>query len=481
MAGVTETGFVTKRFPEVIEGLQEQAIPLFQDLVQPGETVDTSASTTLGRLIGLTAPALTEVWEAMQEVYAAFDPNTSYGVALDNLVALGGVVRQQASPTLFSGIVWGDTYTEIPRGSLVRSSVGNTQYESIAVTTLIPSNVSGIGLEILSVSAGQEYLITLSAAWGNASAFVTATGSDTAETILNALGSQMAAYTQYNVVVQDGMLVITSKEHYSSFNVSLAGNIVQTKTAKRAEFASLEVGVINTPVNSVNTIVTPILGWDSVNNPIPATPGSLLETDEELRERFRASKYIRANNTRDSLYSGLLEIDGVQYVRVYTNDTDLVDAIGLPPHSFMALVLGGADTDIAKVVWNNTPLGIASHGGEEVVVVSSQNLEQVVKFSRPQYTPIYVEVSLQTYGAEFPVGGEEAIKQALVDYVNSNQTIGGRVIYSRLFDPVNSVPGHEIEYLKIGTDPLTLAETSISLAYDEIATLDLNNITIVTA
>ena len=91
MAGVTEAGFVPKRFNEIIASLQANAKPIFQDLVKPGEEVDTGDTSTLGRLIGLISLDLDEVWQALEQVYQAFDPNSATGVALDNIVDYMGI------------------------------------------------------------------------------------------------------------------------------------------------------------------------------------------------------------------------------------------------------------------------------------------------------------------------------------------------------------------------------------------------------
>ena len=58
MAGVTNAGFVPKRFNEIHAGLEAVAKSIFQDLVKPGEEFDTSDTSTLGRFIGLITPAL---------------------------------------------------------------------------------------------------------------------------------------------------------------------------------------------------------------------------------------------------------------------------------------------------------------------------------------------------------------------------------------------------------------------------------------
>lgn len=478
MAGVTEAGFVTKRFPEIIEGLREQAVPLFQDLVTPGDFVDTSDSTVLGRLIGLTSPALSELWEALQEVYVAFDPNSASGVALDNLVALGGVTRALSSPSTFSAIAWGDIYTEIPAGSVVRASNGSMQYTTNAGITLDLSDVIGAGFQVLSVVVGNSYSISLVSYAGISSLTTTAIAGDTATSILSRLQSQLSANTNYTTEIRDNTLYISLVEHYSAFSASIAGDIGQTKSAKRVEVSAIEDGALPVPLNTVNVIVTPVLGWDSVNNPVPATVGTAEETDEELRERFRSSKYLRASNTSDALYSSLLELEGVQEIRLYVNDTDLVNSIGLDPHSFLVLILGGSDTEIAQTIWKHTPLGIASKGAQEVVVRTSQGLEQTVKFDRPVYVPLFAEIDLTTF-TDFPAGGEDLIAQALSEYVATSQTIGGKVTYSRLFGPANTVPGHEIVTLKIGTSVGTLAETTINMAYNQIPVLPTTNITFI--
>lgn len=478
MAGVTEAGFVTKRFPEIIEGLKDQAVPLFQDLVTPGDFVDTGDSTVLGRLIGLTSPALTELWEALQEVYAAFDPNTSSGIALDNLVALGGVTRALASPTTFSSIVWGDIYTDIPPGSVVKSPSGATEYTTNNGVTLDLTDVIGAGFQVVDVVVGNDYSISLLSYAGISSLTTTAIVGDDATDILSRLQSQLTSNPNYTTEIRDDTLFISIVEHYSDFNASIAGDIAQVKSAKRVEVSATENGTIQVPINTVNTIVTPVLGWDSVNNPVPATIGTAEETDIELRERFRQSKYLRASNTSDALYSALLELEGVQEIRLYVNDTDLVDSIGLDPHSFLVLILGGSDTEIAQTIWKHTPLGIASKGAQEVSVRTSQGLEQIVKFDRPVYVPLFAEIELDTF-ADFPAGGEALIAQSLSNYIAETQTIGGRVVYSRLFDAANKIPGHEIVTLKIGTSALTVSETTINMAYNQIPVLPTANITFV--
>ncbi len=113
---------------------------------------------------------------------------------------------------------------------------------------------------------------------------------------------------------------------------------------------------------TITTIISSMLGLDSVINIGPASLGTNRETDEELRNRFRVSKYLKASNSIESLFSALFEIDSVEQVRIYENDTDNVDSLGVPPHSFLPIVLGGLGSDIADTIWTKKPMGIESAG-----------------------------------------------------------------------------------------------------------------------
>src|ERR1700745_3709855 len=107
MAGISLTGFSIKRLPDIISDLQGAANSIFSDLVPEGDTVDTGPNSALGREIGLISPSIADLWEAAQEIYDSFNINAATGIALDNLVALGGLTRLQptgsVAPLLLAG------------------------------------------------------------------------------------------------------------------------------------------------------------------------------------------------------------------------------------------------------------------------------------------------------------------------------------------------------------------------------------------
>ena len=91
MAGLSNTGFTTKRLPEVVTEDKARAVTVFQDQLEPGDVVSTDDSSVIGRLVALASPSEADLWEAAQQVYSAFDANSATGISLDNMILLSGI------------------------------------------------------------------------------------------------------------------------------------------------------------------------------------------------------------------------------------------------------------------------------------------------------------------------------------------------------------------------------------------------------
>lgn len=356
MSGLTSEGLEIKRLPEILSELRSTATSLFQDKVEEGEVVNVSDNSTLGRMIGVTAPALVDIWEAIQDVYDCFNPNASYGVALDNLVALSGITRIQSYPTVANMIFQGTSGITIPVGSIIRSSTTSKTYATTTAVVMNTTNATAIGISLVTVADNTVYTISYKESNGAlynisvTSASSGATQSSIFTQIQNAITSAHPDFTSY---LLDGRLFIRSVDEFRTYTFTASSNIGVQKIIKPVIVYGQENGEIEQPANTIDTIATPILGWDSATNPYDASPGRLTETDEELRERFRLSKYQTATNVVEALYSALANVNGIEQYILYENEEDTTSAEGLPPHSFMVLVRGGLATDIAQAIWNN--------------------------------------------------------------------------------------------------------------------------------
>lgn len=481
--GLQDQGFVVKRLNDILTEQRQKAVELFQDLVEPGDLVDTSDSSLLGRLISLDAAGDADLWEVAQQSWSALDPNSATGISLDNVVQYGGIARFGASPSTAPQLYSGDLNTAIPTGNTVRAGDTNKEYSLAANIALSPTLCAGIVVIISAVQNTTLYRVSYNVINGTTQNIdFTSDGSATEAEILNGLQAVIAgSHPLLTASVVGTTLVIENTDIFQTITYSVSSNITISKVSKVGTVICTENGVNEQEANTITTIVTPVLGLDSSTNPLAASPGRLEETDEELRIRFRNTKLERSSNILDSLYSAILNIDGIEEVKIYENDTSITDSNGVLGHSFLPVILGGSSQMIAETIWENKPIGILSQGDTTVVITDAQGFSHNISFKRPDPTTIYIEldISLDSEATTpFPGDGVEQIKNQIIDYANTDIGVGKDVVYSRLFTPINRVPGHQVNSLFIGTSPAPVGTSNIVVNFDEIASFESVNISI---
>lgn len=476
--GVTDQGFRRKRLSDIQTSQRERALSIFADLVPPGEVVDVSSSSLLGRLITLDSAGDADLWELAQQVYLAFDPNSATGISLDNLVALSGITREEATHSTVTVLLKGNPDVVIPADSEVSGSSANSRFVIPSPVELSTERVSGVDIGVLDVLPEANYTITYFTSVGIQTIQYTSSEDPTREDILIGLRNVIQSIhpTLIANIVGD-TLSVQRQDPLQVVNFEVGNNMAIVKVLKPTTVIAVEPGPIVAEIGSVNSIATPVMGWDSVINPSNAIVGRNRETDEQLRIRFRDSKFTRATNIVESLYSALYSVEGVEEVRVYENDTDVTDENGVPGHSFMPVVSGGSSEEIAAAIWKNKPLGILSFGNTSVVVSDSQGFAHEVSFERPNPVVVYITINITTDDS-FPSNGEDAIRASLIDYFIENFGIGDDIIYSRLYTPINRVPGHQVDSMYIGRDPSPDSQSNLQIGFNEIANLSSVNIVI---
>lgn len=483
MAGLTPQGLEIKSLTEVIDDYKTQAIAIFSDQTLPGDVVDVGDNSALGRIIGVVSPALADVWEALQLVADSFNPNAATGIALDNIVVLSGINRLPETPTRAQVVFQGDTNIALssPLGK-VYSSVQQRSYSIVNPVMLSPQAASGVGVAVITPTAGATYTISYTTDGVNyIDTSIVAAASPTRLSILNqlkvAVDAALSATFNSYIDTPNERLFLLRDDPFQTVSFTTSINMRIEKVLKPGLVQDDEDGPFPANAFDIDTISVPIVGWDSVSNPVPAITGRLQETDEELRERFRNSKFIISANIIEALIDALRNVTGVKDVQVYENDTDITNSLGVTPHAFMPIVFGGLPTDIAQAIWENQPTGIGSIGNTVVQIADSQGYIHDIGFKRPTEVPIYMTLDISNTGG-LPGDAIAQIRQNLIDYGEITYFIGDDIIYSRFYTPINAVPGHEVNSFTIGTAPSPVGTSNITIAFDAVATFDPANIII---
>lgn len=189
----------------------------------------------------------------------------------------------------------------------------------------------------------------------------------------------------------------------SSYTVSdNAGNnwyLIDTTTITTGTtslpFRSQNLGLVQPTVGTITNQVTKVLGVTSViNSTAPTTLGENQESDEEFRIRRNRSTAINGQNNYDAMTGQLLALDGITDVYVHVNSDDTTDSTGTPAYTVWVIAEGGANSDIANIIYANSG-GLPTRGNVSVDTVTVSGEEVTVNFDRANPVPLYIRFDVQ--------------------------------------------------------------------------------------
>lgn len=179
-------------------------------------------------------------------------------------------------------------------------------------------------------------------------------------------------------------------------------------------FRSKNYGSYQSVIGTITNQVTIVLGVVSVTNSVAATTlGEEQESDAAFMLRRNRSTYLRGLNNCDSMLSQLLELNGVSDADVWQNRTLSTDATGTAGNTVWVIVEGGANTDIAEVIYTNA-CNANFRGNVSVPITSAAGQTFNTKFDRPTPVALYIRFDFQLYLTPDAVD-ENAIKSYIAE------------------------------------------------------------------
>lgn len=467
--GLTLQGYKTKPFDIMVAEVED-------NLTSSLGSINLTPPSVFSVLINTFLIEVAKIDLKGEEIYNANYPNTATGYSLDGIADYNGIKRLSATNSTVTAQVSAINYTTIPEGSEVL--IENTNNILLFPQTITVNNeqCNSIVLEVIDNTLA-EYKVIIN----NVEYTYTKEQTDFISDIAEGLKLLIAVNTSLIVTTVESTLTIASVDYLSLFTCFATEEIAINSCTTNVDLIAKEAGAIAIPEKSVTTIGTPISGWISVSNLTAGLTGRDLETDIELRTRRIKSIKFSGSGTVEAMKARLLNITGVTSVKILENVTEVTDANGLPAKSFEALVLGGVDSEIAKMIWLVKPAGIKTYGNTEITVLDSEGKNQVIYFSRSIKVYVFVKIII-TKNSEFIPESIPTIKQNVVHQI-LKVGLGEPVIYQSLFAAVYAVDGITNATITIGgtlveTDIPTYAAANITVLPSQIVLSDINKITI---
>lgn len=463
--GLTRDGFRRKRLPEILSDINRRVSDRL------GVEIKTGSNSLFGQLHGVFAYEIADLWEQAENTYNAMYPNTATGVSLSNAAGLAGISAISGTQSRLLATCYGTDGTVIPYGAQITSSAENgSHWECIATNAAISKNKACYAAYSISsaIQAGTVYTIKIN----EVTASYTAVSGDTASKVLSTL---MKSFPDIPYSMDNGILSIRTTAKGETFTTE-AQNITISSIGTPIQFRCVTVGAINPDIGTINQIVTSVPGWTGVLNQYAASVGQDAETDTHLRQRWNRSLFSRGSTNIDAIAEALADnVTGVTTVKVYENRTDVTDTDGRPPHSIEAIVEGGENDDIAKVIWKTKAGGINTYGTEHGTTMDANGIEQTLYFNRPSPVKIWLKVVI----SEIP---DETLAPAAVQQIvaallakGQGQAVGEDVILQRYFSTIFKAASG-VGYISLtaatGDTAGTYSTSNISITPRQIAVFD---------
>lgn len=443
--GVQPEGFKAKKF-----------IDIFKDLASAQKTelnidIDSDPDSVAKAITNIYALALSKPWAATQELQAMFDVSKAEGVHLDNLVGYIGLTRQAAAASQGTQYITGTVPFTIPANSVFVDEIDNTYHNT---NSIIVDTTSCVSVDlVLSGSVSQGDIISVVIGDITSAITVGPYVGYSLHLLIAKINNNHSDVTATESTDEQGYaLVIQGVNDKLNIKVTYSSNFsVKEITGKGLVYRD-DIGEFNVAADTVTTPPS-INGVTSTTNRYPYITGRPTESDIDLRNRHSLSLSTAGAATVEAIRADLLRVPDVTTAIVQENDTLEVNSLGIPKKGVLSVVKGGSDEDIAKSLWESVGAGIQMGGNTTVIVVDSQGINQVVKFSRPteKYVHLHAEYSIYSEEAdEWPLDGETQIKNQLIAF-GETLTLGSDVIPQRFSSSVfNNVGGLSVVNITAG-------------------------------
>ena len=252
------------------------------------------------------------------------------------------------------------------------------------------------------------------------------------------------------------------------------------------EFQCVDSGAISCVAGSLNTIVTTISGWDTINNANDGVVGYEKESDNEFRGRITANWLnIRAISVLGSIIDSIAQLNGVVSVIGRENPksvTQVIDGLSLVPHSIWLTVLGGNEDEIAKILTEKKTLGCDTNGNTSITYTDPVvNYDYVYNIRRPLVVPVYIQVNYEK-NVYTPIDVEDRVKNLIMQYIGENSLkIGQKITGAWLSNALDNY--NQLNLLSIKTRINTSDEWAdfSPITLEQVGNISIENITVVEA
>jgi hypothetical protein len=230
-------------------------------------------------------------------------------------------------------------------------------------------------------------------------------------------------------------------------------------------FQAANPGAITTTPNSITVPVTIVLGVTSINNPTTYNNlGINEETDAALRVRRQQSVSLASQGYLQGLVAALENINGLDYVQVYENNTGTINGDGVPGHSIWVVVAGSAAaSQIATAIYQKRNAGCGMYGSVTYTITQIDGSPFVISWDVVVPESVFIKFTATSLnGTALPqiAAIQSGLLTGYVPGVNQEINVNALATAVQVIDPNTLVTNAGFSTTIGGSYTTTLAPTS---------------------
>lgn len=439
--GLTGSGFNLPPMDDLVEETKKTFKSAF------GEDFNTESNSVADKMIQIFNEREYQLWLLMGAVYYSQTMQGAEGIFLDDLFGKQGIYRLGKTKSTGSVIMTLDdtvpynavysvgTYT-IDTDYQLSTDVqvaGNIIAQKILSTDLKPGgyrfqiqNIADQSVKVLNLTLLSVSCTALSTFYGQIKDFIVDNTIESNRDRIIIDSTEGALYIGY-----DSNKKIIGLSSRVDFRTSpLIGEKTIVMDAK-----AIQAGVLSRDAHSVRTISPTPEGFVDMDNLSDFIAGADVESDNEYRIRATISMND-GRATRPAIISALLNrVEGIEKVRIFNNNTDKTNGLGIPPYRFMVVCYGGGTAEISRVLYDFIAMSNNTYGSTFYDITTED--DQVERIWHTKAVARNLEVRVRYRGRPLSVTEETAITDALVTSINGTM-IAGTLYNVRLVGTVMS-------------------------------------------
>lgn len=426
--GLTGTGFVIPGMADLVEETKKSFKTQF------GEDFNTESNSVADKLISVFSEREYQIWLGMGSVYYAQTMQGAEGIYLDDLLGKRGVYRRgktrgtgSVAMTVDATVPYNTVY---PKTNYTVDSdfefTSDYQVAGNVIAQLIKSEDLVVGNYRLSIeNSTTAQVVTL-----NYNLTATTGGALTAffGAIKDFIVDNTIASNADRIIIDssEGAIYIgydSNKRMIGlSTRVDFRTNPLAGQKTILMDVRSIDPGPISRDAHSVINISPVPLGFVAIDNLTAFIDGSDVESDNEYK--LRATQVMNEGKaTRPAILSALLnKVEGIEKVRIFNNNTDATNSIGIPPYRFMVVCYGGSTEQISTVLYDTIAASNNTYGNTFFDVPTED--DQVERIYHTKAIARELEIRVRYRGRPLSITEETQISESLAQQVNSTQIAG---------------------------------------------------------